>query len=153
MNAQNNIIKMLCSILLALSLIIGFATTPSATALAAEAISINTSTSPMNTLSREVHYPISGLSSGVFSGNDSEPAKFNLPARTIYVNYSFDSRITGTMTISGNGRVYSLVISPGNGSRSFDVETAGVYTITLHTGAGGYGATKTYGYSLYSYSN
>jgi len=100
-----------------------------------------------------VVYPISGSTSGYFSGlQSSNNAKFGrIPAGTYHINYSFDSQgITGGIAIqSGSERIERTLIGDGgaHSTESFALK-GGTYTITVIGSTQSYGIEKYYGYNL-----
>lgn len=100
-----------------------------------------------------VVYPISGSTSGYFTGlQSSNNARFGrIPAGRYHFSYSYDSQnMLGSIVIeSGSERIEKNLIGDGgaHNSESFDLK-GGTYTVTVRGIPQSYGIEKYYGYNL-----
>lgn len=100
-----------------------------------------------------VVYPVSGSSSGYFSGlTSSNNARYGrIPAGTYYFDYSFDAQNhAGTIVIeSSSERIEKPLIGNG-GAYSTEAFTlrGGTYTVKVIASTGSYGIEKYYAYNL-----
>lgn len=101
---------------------------------------------------RTVYYPISGLSSGVFTGLQSpNVAVYDLPSGTYTINYSFDaSGHAGTIIFTkGNYSVSRTLVGDGRGrSVSITLNQSGRYTVKVTASAASSGIEKSYGFDV-----
>lgn len=100
-----------------------------------------------------VVYPVSGSSSGYFTGlqSSNNPRYGNIPAGTYHINYSYAaSGHSGTIVIeSSSERIERPLTGDGSSysTATFDL-SGGTYTIKIISSTGGYGVEKSYGYDL-----
>lgn len=151
---SNTFVKKATNFILALTLVLSMTTLTPVKAFAAETpVFAATADDTAITYGTVVYSPISGSTSGYFSTQTCpNVATFNLPAKTVYVSYSFDSPVTGSIQITGQGRVYTKNLIPDGNAHtlSFDIASAGTYKVSLSTTMGSGGVNMYYAYNLYS---
>lgn len=100
-----------------------------------------------------VVYPVSGSSSGYFSGlhTSNNPRYGNIPAGTYHINYSYAaSGHAGTIVIESDSERIERPLTGDGGSyhtEDFELE-GGTYTISIVSSTQGYLIEKYYGYDL-----
>lgn len=100
-----------------------------------------------------VVYPVSGSSSGYFTGlhSSNNPRYGNIPAGTYHINYSYEaSGYDATIVIeSSSERIERDLIGDGGSYHTDDFELqGGTYTISIVSSTQGYLIEKYYGYDL-----
>lgn len=105
-----------------------------------------------------VVYPVSGSSSGYFTGfySSNNPRYGNIPAGTYYINYSYESGGSAGMIIikstSGSERIDIEIAGDGDdrSTGTFDLD-GGTYTIQIQASTSNANYEKSYGYDLILY--
>lgn len=100
-----------------------------------------------------IYYPVSGSSSGYFSGiNSANNTTYRgIPAGTYYFDYYYDSQNTaGTIVIeSSSQRIEKPLVGDGSAhsTETFTL-SGGTYTVMIIASTGSYGIEKYYAYNL-----
>lgn len=100
---------------------------------------------------RKNYYPVSGASSGAFSGSFSNYAIYNnLPATSIRISYAIDSPGPCYLQFYQNtSLIKNTSAISGNGETRITLPFAGQYTVRLYYPDGNSSTEVIYGFNLY----
>ena len=139
--------SIITSLVLALCVMCGTIVATPVMALAAD--SVDTAEVSVVQPRQTVYYPISGLSSGYFTGLEcTSPAVFKLPAGTYTIHYNYDAQNTlGKLVFERSGERKEVVLY-GNGQNRTGTVTLSGGTYTVKVTSGVINFEKYYGYDI-----
>lgn len=148
---HSKIVAFVLTLTLAISMVMSTAVVASAAEVVENDVTTENSLSVQPARGSVIYYPISGSTSGYFSGLTSSSATYgNIPGGTYYFDYSYDSNYAANIVIQSGSEYIERALIGDGGARSTSTFTlkGGTYTVKIVASTQSYQINKYYAYNL-----